>query len=157
MRAHSPNVSERLELAIRRQLDDIQQHPTRPNLRLCGRNHYWVQAEIGAQTGDHTAAAHAATEMTHELNDEWQTWYDGACLLARCVSLVMNDGKLSAAERAKFARSYSSQAVKFLVLAMHKGFREVGRLTRDSDLKPVRSNSAFKSLVSSARAARQVA
>lgn len=151
MKPQNQTVSGRLDLAIQEQWEDIKQHPVSPNWALCRRNQSWIVAETMLHAGDHSAAAQAAKELAAESSDQWQGCYDAACLLAHCVSLALKDDRLSERDRAKLARSYASQAVKFLRSAVHKGFHEFTRLARDPDLKPIRSHGGFTSLVSTAR------
>ena len=46
--------------------------------------------------------------------------YNAACLVAYAVGAVANDAQLSAAEQARLADTYASQAVKLLDMAVHE-------------------------------------
>lgn len=148
-----PDVSARLDIAVEKEQEEIQKHPTSPDWRLCRRNQSWIVADLMIQSGDHPAAAKAATEMAEECTC-WQECYDAACLMARCVSLAVHDISLSERDRAKLSRRYARQAVLLLKSAIRKGFQQFERLTQDPDLGPLRSHHDFRSLKSVMSASR---
>jgi hypothetical protein len=147
-----PSLSDRLDMAIEEECAEIRKHPTSPDWRLCRRNQTWIVADLLIHSRDYAAAARAACEMASECSDHWQECYDAACLMARCVALVLNDETLTAKDRSRLTRSYSSQAIRFLKSASDKGFQDFARLSKDPDLTPLRNYHGFKTLTSTVRA-----
>lgn len=141
------NVNDRLDAAIEAEQDELKHHPTHPDWRLCRRNQSWIVAETLLRSGDHGAAAHAAAEMVRDCGEQAQDCYDAACLMARCAALAMNDQHLAERDRARLARSYAGEAVRFLRLAIRNGFQDVGTLGKDPDLEPLKAHRAFAGLV----------
>jgi hypothetical protein len=148
-----PSLNDRLHKAIEEECAEIKRHPTNPDWHLCRRNQSWIVADLLIQSRDHAAAARAACAMGDECDEHWQECYDAACLLARCVALVREDGTLGAAERSRLSRSYTTQAVRFLKRAIEKGFDEVKTLSKDPDLDPLRSYRGFRVFTSTLRTA----
>ena len=153
MKSQMPNVSDRLDLAVLQELEDLKQHPCSPDWRLCGRNQSWIVAETMTLSGDHASAAQAATEMATDFTEQWQESYDAACIMARCVALVRNDEKLPPRERERIGKSYCGHAVRFLRSAINHGFHEFGMLEKDPDLAPLRGDTSFKRVLTTAQRA----
>ena len=137
-------VSNRLEAEIQEQLRNWRTNPIRRNWAVMRRDHSWVVADTSIMRGDHKTAAKAVHEMVQEVG-HWADFYNAACLMARCISLVVDDRRVSETERRSLARDYVNEGRSFLkrAIAAANGDLKVARVMSDPELEPLRSNDGF--------------
>jgi hypothetical protein len=131
---------------------DLQQaalrgNPGHPVSRTFLRNHYHGLAETLLRLGEHAGAAEAAAEMCRVFPDRPFDQYNAACFLARCVALAASDPGLGMEKREELARTYASQAVQFLLVTIHQGYKNTEQLRQDPVLDPIWSRDASKQLL----------
>jgi hypothetical protein len=73
--------------------------------------------------------------------------YDAARSLAQCIHLAAKHDALDAAQREAAATFYCDAAMKLLREAAGKGYKDVARLKKDTDLDPLRQRDDFRTLV----------
>src|SRR5262249_222733 len=73
--------------------------------------------------------------------------YDAACYLSLCVPIVAKHDRLDATQREEAATFYGDAAMKLLRDAVSKGYQDVARLKKDTDLDPLRQRDDFRKLV----------
>jgi hypothetical protein len=111
------------------------------------RGNYVTLAEILLAEGDYEATAQAADKFVPLAPQSWETYYDTACMLSRCVGIIQNDKRLTDPRRRELANSYAGRALAQLRLAQEKGLRNADDLKKDPDLEPIRAREDFRKLV----------
>jgi serine/threonine-protein kinase len=107
--------------------------------------HLLAQARLGQ--GEYAAAVTAAEEMLRVGFKPVTNAYNAACLVARCVRLVIEDQKLPETKRRELAQSYADRAVVLLRQSVAKGFKNLAQMKADKDLDPLRSHKDFQALL----------
>jgi WD40 repeat protein/tetratricopeptide (TPR) repeat protein len=136
-----------LEEAVTHQRAALQKNPGHPTYRLFLRIHYFYLAETLVRSGDHAEASRLAGRVVQGAPDPRMGGFWGAGLLARCMTLVEKDPRLSAERRRQLGQSYGDAALKFLRQAIEGGFKITGSLKDHPDLKPLRGRPDFQKLV----------
>src|SRR5262249_50709862 len=72
--------------------------------------------------------------------------YDAACFLSRCIRIVARHDKLDDRQRKEAAQFYGDAAMKLLREAASKGYKDVARMQKDTDLDPLRQRQDFQKL-----------
>jgi tetratricopeptide (TPR) repeat protein/tRNA A-37 threonylcarbamoyl transferase component Bud32 len=73
--------------------------------------------------------------------------YYAACSLSQCVPVVATHDKLDAKRRQEAMQFYGDAAMKFLLDAVTKGYKDVPHMKNDADLDPLRQREDFQKLV----------
>jgi tetratricopeptide (TPR) repeat protein/tRNA A-37 threonylcarbamoyl transferase component Bud32 len=73
--------------------------------------------------------------------------YDAACSLSRCIPIVAEHVKLDDKQRKGAMQFYGDAAMKLLREAVSKGYKDVVRMKKDTDLAPLRPREDFQKLV----------
>jgi serine/threonine protein kinase len=115
--------------------------------RLNFRRNRQALVEVLERLGDHAGLATVGEELAGLGWDPATSCYDAACILSRCIPVLGKDNHLKAVEREKQERAYTERALELLRQAVAKGYKDVGLLKQDSDLKPLRSREDFQKLV----------
>jgi serine/threonine protein kinase len=122
-------------------------NPRHPAYREFYRNHLGVLTTVHAGLLDQADAVHTA-ETWRDLGwDAPADAYDAACLLSQCISIVAKRDKLNDKQRKEAAQFYGDQAMKLLRDAVSKGYKDVARMKKDTDLDPLRQREDFQELV----------
>jgi hypothetical protein len=122
-------------------------NPRHPTYRQVYRIHLMVLTAAHAGLLEREAAVRTA-ETCRDLGwDASADAYDAACYLSLCVPIVAKHDKLDATQRKEAAQFYGDAAMKFLLDAVGKGYKDVQHLTKDADLEPLRQRDDFRQLV----------
>jgi tetratricopeptide (TPR) repeat protein len=121
--------------------------PRNAGYRLLFRNNRSTLADCLVDLGDHAAAAQAAEEWLAYAADAKTDNYHAASCLARCVSLVQKDEKLTAAVRQERATRYSERAVKLLRQAVAGGWQDAEELKKNAALDSLRDRPDFQKVL----------
>jgi serine/threonine-protein kinase len=137
-----------LERAIDLQRNALEADSHSPTYRRFLRNHYWGLAIATSQQGDHKAVAAAARELPKLFPESWEEYHRAACFTAACVSIAVNDEKISIAERKQLGEEYGAHAVELLRQAIAKGYKDGASLAEQEDFAAIRDWPEFQKLVS---------
>jgi tetratricopeptide (TPR) repeat protein/tRNA A-37 threonylcarbamoyl transferase component Bud32 len=120
------------------------QHPTYRQFY-----HDNLMALVQAQAGllDPAAAVQAAQTLCDLDWGQPDNTYDAARALAMCIPIVEKHEKLDPEQRKAAVQFYGDEAMKLLRDAVAKGFKDVARMQKDSDLDPLRQRSDFQQLL----------
>ena len=73
--------------------------------------------------------------------------YDAACALALCVPIVREDQQLDVTKREAAIQFFADEAMKMLLAAVSKGFKNRQQMMEDTDLAPLRGREDFQKLI----------
>jgi tetratricopeptide (TPR) repeat protein len=104
-------------------------------------------AEILVDAGDHAAAAVAVRTLLRYSTARTPDSFDAGRLLARCVPLAEQDGKLPEAKRTELAGVYGREAVVALFNAAQSFPPNAARMLKDPALAPLHNRGDFKQLL----------
>jgi tetratricopeptide (TPR) repeat protein len=125
----------------------LKANPRHPAYRQFYRNHLSILTAVHAGLLEQEDAVRTA-ETCRDLGWDAPTdAYDAACLLSLCVPIVANHDKLNAGQRKEAARFYGDAAMKLLHEAVSKGFKDVPKMKKDTDLDLLRQREDFHKLV----------
>lgn len=96
---------------------------------------------------DHAAASKQASDLAKQFPKNADQHARLAQALARCVTLVKNDAKLSTAEQKDLAEKYASQAMTALRQAVDYGYSDVQALKTSLAFESLRERKDFQQLV----------
>jgi tetratricopeptide (TPR) repeat protein len=134
------------ERAIEQQLVVLNADPSSTSSVFALRGHYKSLAETLLELGEHAAAAEAATRMANLRWVDWNTRYQAAVLVARCIPLAEKDDRLSSEQRQTQAEAYASRAVSLIRQTLRDKGVEVDRLRKEPAFEPLRHRTDFQAL-----------
>jgi serine/threonine protein kinase/Tfp pilus assembly protein PilF len=109
------------------------------------------RALVRAHVRDHLRAVADANEVAKSAAIAPVDLYNLACVYSLAMAAGRENSKSTPAERHRLAEQYTQRAIEFLGKARDAGFfndkKQIEQLKKDTDLEPIRSNSAFKKLV----------
>jgi serine/threonine protein kinase/tetratricopeptide (TPR) repeat protein len=143
-----PEARQLLERAVQHQQRALQIAPGNAKARGFLGNHYYNLHGTLVQLNDHGGAVKAAAGYVQAgAPGDWQTFFRGARLIARCIPLAENDTQLSLEKRKDLVQSYGDQAVHWLRQARERGPLEAATVQSQADLKPLQSRGDFQRLL----------
>ena len=96
-----------------------------------------------ARCGDHAAAAKIAEELVAKSPRNAELYVQAACGYALAVAAAGSDSDL--------VKRYTAKAIDCLREAKEEGWADVASLEVDTDLEPIRNETAFKALLDELR------
>ena len=132
-----------------RQAMRLGKNPVSCRLALAG--HLTELADVNRELGAYDEAARLALEVprTVPLSSRAPACYDAAQVLARLVTQVGADPKLTAADRDRMTRNYLSRTVVLLREAMDGGPEIAEQIKSSADIKALESRPQFQTFMSS--------
>jgi tetratricopeptide (TPR) repeat protein len=104
-------------------------------------------AQTLLRLGLYNEAARVAVEPCWVSPDSTEERVRSASALAQCVSLAVQDPRLTPAQRLESARLYGDQAVSLLREAVAKNYRDAGFLERDTSFDSLRKRADFQKIL----------
>jgi len=136
-----------LESTLQHRKAAVRRNPRHKNYLDSFRTDSWQLADVHARQGEHAQVARTVSECLQVGAGQGPVFYAATRLLARCVTLVKEDQRLSDAQRKELAHSYADEAMAALRQAIQNGYEEVTKLKADTDLDPLRNRDDFKKLL----------
>ncbi len=127
----------------------LQANPGNRSYRNFYRLNRWRLAESLVALHDHAAASEVIAEFLQAATERPRDTYTAACLLAACAADAEKDSQLSHQEQQDTADVYRGRAISALRQAVQEGYHDVLQLRSDPFLDPLRSDSAFPSVLQS--------
>jgi tetratricopeptide (TPR) repeat protein/tRNA A-37 threonylcarbamoyl transferase component Bud32 len=121
--------------------------PRHPTYRLFYRNNRLVLGDTLLQLGRHAEAAAVADDLARAAVRPAEDVFEAARTLARCVPLAEKDAKLPGVKQQELAKAYADRALALMRQAVAKGYKDVDRLKKDTDLDPLRKRDDFRRLL----------
>jgi serine/threonine-protein kinase len=121
--------------------------PTNPLYRNDARKAAESLGRILSDAGDHAALARLAALIPPQSSGDPKHNHFAACLLARCVPLVMADHALDPGSRQTLARQYAEAAMAALGEVIGTGDRDFRHFQSDPDFAPLKDREDFVRLV----------
>jgi hypothetical protein len=104
-------------------------------------------AETLLELKDHAAAAEAIGQFLQAAVELPRDAYNSACLFAGCARLAATDDRLSERERKERSSAYGDRALAALRQAIDRGYKDLAKMTKDTDLEPLRARADFQKLL----------
>jgi len=136
-----------LEEAIPYHKECINKNPKNREYRQYYRENLDTMADVLLQLKNHAQLSKVAEQLEGIGLLEPGDSYKAARLTSLCVQLAKNDDNLSETVRIDLAKQYSDQAMMLLQGAVRKGFKDVARVKKDTDLEPLRQREDFNKLM----------
>jgi tetratricopeptide (TPR) repeat protein/tRNA A-37 threonylcarbamoyl transferase component Bud32 len=125
----------------------LKANPRHPNFRQFYRDHLNVLTTAHAALLEPEKAVRTAETCRNLGWDAPADAYDATCFLCQCIPIVAKHEKLDAEQRKVAALFYSDAAMKLLLEAVSKGYKDVPHMKTDTDLENLRQREDFQKLV----------
>ncbi len=125
----------------------LKANPRQPTYRQFYRNHLGVRTVVHARLLEQEDAVRTARARRDLGWNAAADACDAACFLSLCIPIGAEHDKLDARQRKEAARFYADAAMKLVREAVNKGYKDVARLKKDTDLAPLRRQAEFRKIV----------